>query len=148
MKDGDIACCICGRPLTKDESIARGMGDVCAARYALFNPKPKNINEGFTPQSDYVYYITEIQGKKVGVVIDKDTPGYMSVTNNIDKVCSDIGVKYVIYRDSEGVWDFWSEKLGFKSLALHGIPTTNIDTAIEVAKARIFGELGGLFNKE
>lgn len=146
MGNGGNRCCICGKPLTKIASIERGMGDVCAARYALFNPKPKNKNEGFAPQSDYVYYIIEIKGEKVGVVIDKDISGFMSVTNNIDNVCSEIGVKSVIYRDSEGVWDFWSEQMGFKSLALHGTPTTNLDTAIEVAKARYFSEVGGLFS--
>ena len=147
MNDGSATCCICGKPLTKDISITRGMGDICAARYALFNPRPKSINDG-SPQSDYVYYIIEIQGKKVGIVIDKDTSGYMSVTNNIDRVCDEIGAESIIYRDSEGVWDYWSEKMGFKSLALHGIPATNIDTAIEVAKARIFGDIGGLFNTD
>jgi len=142
MNNG-VTCCICGKPLTKEESIARGMGDVCAGKYGLFKPNNKK-EKTIEPQSDYVYHIIEIDGKKVAVIIDKDTTGYMSVTNNIDNVCKDIGVSNAIYRDSEGIWDFWSNKTGFKSLALHGTPTINMDTAIEVAKVRFFN-VGGLF---
>ena len=141
-------CCICGKPLTKEESIKRGMGDVCAGKYGLFQEHIKDKGSSIEPQSSYAYHVIEIKGEKVGVVIDLDRSGYMSVTNNIDRVCDEIGVKSVIYRDSEGIWDFWSKRTGFKSLANHGAPTTNMDTAIEIAKIRCFNSLGGLFNKE
>ncbi len=143
MSNG-VTCCICGKPLEKEESIVRGMGEVCAGRYAHFKHKKNKKDISNEPQSDYVYHIIEIDGKKVAVIIDKDTTGYMSVTNNIDNICQELGVDYTIYRDSEGIWDFWSVKTGFKSLALHGQPNTNMDSAIEVAKIRFFN-IGGLF---
>ena len=141
-------CVICGKPLEKEESIVRGMGDVCASRFAGFKSRKKGDHEKTTrPQSDYNYQIIEIAGAKVGLVIDKDTTGYMSVTNNIDEVCKEIGVENVIYRDSEGVWDFWSDNRGFVSLAKDGVPSYNMDTAIEIAKVRVLGNLGGLFEQ-
>ena len=137
-------CSVCGKPLTRDASIERGIGDVCASKLNAFR-EAKRGADPTKPESDYIYHIIEIKGKKVGVVIDKDTAGYMSVTNNIDGVCGDIGVDQVIYRDSDGVWDFWSEKTGFKSLALNGEPTYNMDSAIDIAKSRFFDDIGGLF---
>ncbi len=142
--EGEVTCCICGKPLTKEESIARGMGDVCAERYGLFKPNNKK-EKTIESQSNYVYHIIKIDGKNIAIIIDKDAKGYMSVTNNIGNICQELGVEGAIYRDSEGVWDFWSKKTGFKSLALHGQPNRNMDSAIEVAKIRFFN-IGGLFS--
>ena len=69
-------------------------------------------------RSNYSYEI-------IGDVIKIEDLGgnFMSVTNNIEGVVREIADKElsleffnVIYRDSEGVWDGWDERVGFISL--------------------------------
>ena len=80
------------------------------------------------------YSIEEINGKNTGIVIDKDQGG-PSVTNTISKIAQKLNVDQIIYRDSLGIWDFWSKKTGFVSLAKSpGKPLTDIDEAIESAR--------------
>lgn len=136
-------CCICGRPLEKSESIERGMGDVCAARLGLFKHKPRSSKDVLAP--NYNYHIVEIAGQKVAIVIDNGTG--RSVTNSVDFICDEISVKHLVYRDTTENWDYFGSDVGFKSLSLHGAPTTSMDVAIEVARIRYFDDLGGLFGR-
>ena len=129
-------CCICGKELTDPISIKRGTGDICNQRLKEF--------DAIDSSSNYYCDVQEINNKKVGLVIDRDIGG-ASVTNSIEKVAKENDVEYIIYRDTLGNYDYWSVKDGFKSLALNGIPTKDLDDAISIAKAR-FIQIGGLFN--
>ncbi len=134
-------CVICGKPLEKRKSIARGMGDVCAARLGLFTRKTRVKDTPLLPS--YSYRIIKIAAHDVGLVIDNGTG--RSVTNSTDAICDEINVNFIIYRDTVGNWDMYDNAKGFLTLALHGTPTVNMDTAVEVAKIRYFNDLGGLF---
>lgn len=65
-------------------------------------------------KSDYNYAIEENENL---IIVEDLNRGRMSVTNNIEEVVCEIQDKhpdcyfeYVIYFDSEGVWDAWDIK--------------------------------------
>jgi len=133
-------CVICGRPLKNPESIERGMGDICASKYASFTHKEsKKAKYGaFSNTPKYSYRIIHIGNRRVGVVIDEsDGCACPSVTNAVEMVAKEIGVEHIVYRDTMGNWDYWDKK-GFAPLAQNGKPTKDMDKAIEVAKERYF----------
>ena len=124
-------CKICGRPLSNPSSVAREIGPVCASKLNIVKA------EGEHGKSSYAYHIVEINGHKVGVVIDLiNEYGGMSVTNNIEKVAAEIGVDKIVYCDSMSNWDYWSLKTGFKTLAVNGEATKSERVAIKVAEER------------
>lgn len=86
---------------------------------------------------DYYCKKIEINGKEVAIMIDKDL-GNISLTNSIDEVAKIENVKFVIYKDSMGNFDYWDSENGFKSLAKNGIPSQNEELAIEIAKEKFF----------
>lgn len=135
-----MRCRICGKELTKSSSILRGVGDICASKNNLFC----NCNDD--SNSNYTYRIIKIAGHKVALVIDNNKEGYRSVTNDIDFIALKLGVDKIIYRDSLESWDYWDSDIGFMTLAVNGVPTRDCDVALEVASARYFNVIGGLFN--
>jgi len=62
--------------------------------------------------SDYAYQFRKVKGRPFIMIEDKDIGG-KSLTNDIDRVVHIIAKKerinpveyYIIYRDSEGIWD-------------------------------------------
>ncbi len=88
-------------------------------------------------KSKYSYRKELLNNKEIGIVIDKDITGYLSVTNNIENICDEINVEACIYRDSQNIYDFWSKKSGFVSLAVEGEATNDIDIALIIANERV-----------
>lgn len=77
------------------------------------------------PKAAFTYHIESLFGRNCIIIID--TAGdraIMSVTNDIENVVKYIGEKEnvnlfeytIIYKDSTGTWDGWSEKYGFIAL--------------------------------
>lgn len=135
-------CVICGKELKTPSSIMAKVGPTCALRHGTFE---HGGNPDDPSMPDFEYTIEVIGGRNVAMVIDRDS-GSMSVTNGIDRVLESIGADCAIYRDSLGVYDFYSVDLGYKTLAMGGVPTMDIDAAIFIAKKRYLGEMGGLFS--
>lgn len=134
-------CCICGRPLSNPYSIDRGMGEVCAAKFGLFTRNAQSRRAPTGP--DFSFFVIDIAGHDVGIVIDHDNG--RSVTNSIDFVAGRVGVHDLIYRDTEGTWDYWNPFKGFQTLAINGKRTIDMDEAVSVTRQRYFAQIGGLF---
>lgn len=88
--------------------------------------------------SDYISHIIQIKGTDVACVIDNNKPGHLSVTNDIENIAKTLKVDHIIYKDSEGIFDYWDIKKGFKSLSVDKKHTTTLDEAIEVTKGKFF----------
>jgi hypothetical protein len=88
---------------------------------------------------DYEWKIQWIENKRVGIVIDLNLGG-RSVTNSILTIAKELVVDNIIYRDSEGNWDFWSKRLGFRPLGgvedAKLVSCRTLPEAIETAKLR------------
>lgn len=93
-----------------------------------------SITTGVHPESSYKYTIRNINDKKVAIVHDNDKEEFMSVTNNIENIADDLDVKRIIYRDSDGVYDYWSRQIGFRSLSHQGNQTVELRKALKIAK--------------
>lgn len=148
MKDGNTACCICGRPLKNPISVERGIGPECAAKYSLFNfnkSRKAEMGQPFSRTPQYSYHFVKIEGQNVAVVIDKsDGTACPSVTNAIEMVSEDLGVDKIVYRDTDGDWDFWSTNDGFRPLGEKGHTTKDMDRALELTAERYLAK--NLFN--
>ena len=86
------------------------------------------------PQSSYQYSIIELNNILVGIVLDNNEDNFMSVTNNIDNIANDLNVSHIIYKDSEGVFDYWQKQLGFRSLSVQGHETHDLTKALQMAQ--------------
>jgi hypothetical protein len=86
------------------------------------------------PQSSYKYCVTLINNNRVGVVVDKDEDGFMSVTNNIENIANELKVNKIIYKNSDGTFDYWELNLGYRALVKKGEFTKNLRDAIMCAK--------------
>jgi len=66
--------------------------------------------------SDYTYQVTSHGGHAV-IAIEDTNGGGMSVTNNIENVVEEIGIKekidpeafVIVYKDSDDRWDGWDD---------------------------------------
>ena len=125
-------CRICQRRLTRPESIAAGVGPICAGR-----PKQGDL---FMSSCDYSYHWAKACGARVLVILDLNKGG-RSVTNDVEAVFEEIGHEEIaaaggiIYRDSMGQFDGISRGLGgrpggFYSLARNGKPAFTEDQAL------------------
>lgn len=90
---------------------------------------------GIRLKSDFTAY----EYPNVIAIVDSDTPGKMSVTNDAESVvawCFQIygGFEHIIYQDSRGVWD----ELTFKDGRFDGYKSIN-ETELEKAIFKISG---------
>ena len=93
-------------------------------------------------RSDFEYTFKWVKGYlRLGIIIDNNLEGKISVTNDIENIAEVLNVSNIIYMDSEKVWSFWSKTEGFQSLQikdnlLRVIEPPTLDIAIEIAKNR------------
>ena len=83
--------------------------------------------------SEYYCESIIIRDTKLAIVIDKDSKGSKSVTNDIENIAQDNDIDTIIYRDSMGIWSYWDNKNGFISLAINGITPASAAQAIDFA---------------
>jgi hypothetical protein len=93
----------------------------------------ENEKKGCCPESNYKYSIVNINNFKVGIVIDNNKGAFMSVTNNIENIAQELEVEHLIYKDSDGIFDYWGKDIGFRSLASQGHDTTQLMQALNFA---------------
>lgn len=90
----------------------------------------------------FLWRIVWLELQRVAIVIDLDLEWSTSVTNAIDSVADHLFVDHIVYRDSMGVWDYWSRDHGFGSLSHipsggeDFVPTKDLKTAIGVARKK------------
>lgn len=93
-------CMECGRGLKEPASVERGMGPVCAAKYAARRSSSRDM---FTADYDVVKVAEDMVW-----IVDLDR-GNRSVTNDAERVVAELAKQYgerrIIYRDSMGRWD-------------------------------------------
>ena len=91
-------------------------------------------------QSVYEHNIIEEDGYRFAIVIDLADENSeivaTSVTNNIVNVADELGVDYIVYRDSMLQWDFWDRKNGFGTLSEDGEACMDVYRAIARAQER------------
>jgi len=97
--------------------------------------------------SDFGYVTKELDsGIRLGVVVDHNTEGCRSVTNDIANIAEYFNVDHIVYKDSDGTWTYWGSDLDFKNLyaKIEGrgepVPPPSVDIAIEIAVARYIGK--------
>lgn len=145
MEEKIDRCVICGKQLTKSESITRSMGDVCAAKMGLFVRPVRPYSHKRLPSTpEYTYHIVEMCGNVVAIAIYSGNAS--TVPNAAEYICDELKVSYLIYRDPVGSWGLFDTEKGHLILDLHDSPTLSMDTAIEVTRIRYFNDLGGLFS--
>lgn len=82
---------------------------------------------------DYTCKLTNINGVDIAIMQDLNM-GSISLTNSIDEVAKKENVANIVYLDSMNIWDFWNKEDGFKTLAVNGVATTNLEIALEQVK--------------
>ena len=93
-------------------------------------------------RSNFNYgYIRLDNAERVGIVIDNDEDGYVSVTNDIENISRAIFADKIIYLDSNREWTYWERNVGYRSLHIKDgqgklISPPTLDIAIDVAKHR------------
>jgi hypothetical protein len=91
------------------------------------------IEQGIEYKLTYVY--KDINDKKVAIVMSQCYNNEKNITDIINTISEKLEVENIIYRFmEEGGYDYWSKKLGFRSLALQGKDTMDVIKAINIAK--------------
>lgn len=77
------------------------------------------------------YRIIHLNGHRVAVA-EKGVASFIEA----EALAEPIGVRFVLFRDKDGVWRLWQDAAGPRRLDLGGVPTTERDVALAVASAR------------
>jgi hypothetical protein len=94
----------------------------------------KVFKEAKIKGSIFDYALIKIKELPIAIIIDKDLKESVSVTNNIEEIASELKVSKIIYKDTEGIFDYWDNEIGFRSLSLNKKPTINLLDAIKIAE--------------
>lgn len=83
--------------------------------------------------SFFNFTIIKINENDVAIIIDNNKEGTVTVTNNIERIGQELNVSKIIYKDSEGIYDYWDKSIGFRSLSYQNKKSLHLFDAIKVA---------------
>ena len=81
----------------------------------------------------YAYRILYIENRRVAVVLLLEEENRAVAMPDLSSVASALGVRHIIVRDADWVWNYWSAARGLVRLEVKGTPVVMQELAEQVA---------------